>query len=218
MKYKKKRYKRLKVAVIVICIIFTFMVLESKMRSMVINMAETKTKIAATQILNDSISKTLNSNERYSELVKIEKDQSNRISSISVDTIKANTLKADINNSTVSALSSDSIKKLSIPIGAFTGSTFLSGFGFNVPVKVLSGGNANINFESKLESAGFNQTKHTLYMNVVMDIAIYIRPYKTKSQLQTNIPISETVIVGEVPQIYANLNQASQEIISPTTQ
>ncbi len=204
-KRRKNIIKYLRAIFALISLVFLFAILDNYIKPVVSSMSQTKVKIVATEEINKAILQAFVSDPKYSNIALIERDSSNRISSVSLDTIKANEIKAKISQTIISSFNSN-IKDLSIPVGTLTGFIFLNERGFYVPLKISFASNPDINFESKFESAGMNQSKHTIYINVTMDINIYIKPYNTKTQVSTNIPVSETIIVGEVPSFYSNLS------------
>ncbi len=54
-------------------------------------------------------------------------------------------------------------------------------------------------------TAGINQTKHQINLEVVVDIDILI-PWGTESaQVVTEVMIADVVVVGKVPETYLNL-------------
>ena len=62
-------------------------------------------------------------------------------------------------------------------------------------------------FKNEISAAGINQTKHEMKLDVVVDIDVVL-PWRTVStQVVTEILIAETVIVGEVPQTYLDLER-----------
>ena len=57
-------------------------------------------------------------------------------------------------------------------------------------------------FSSTFESVGINQTKHSIYLNVIADISI-VMPSKTENfAVKTDVLVGEWVIVGTVPDTY----------------
>ena len=55
---------------------------------------------------------------------------------------------------------------------------------------------------STFESVGINQTKHSIYLNVIADISI-VMPSRTENfAVTTEILVGEFVIVGSVPDTY----------------
>ena len=94
---------------------------------------------------------------------------------------------------------------LAIPIGNLLGSSLLLGRGFDIPVDITMLSSSRVDFKNDLISAGINQTKHQMKLDVVIDIDV-IMPWRTVStQVVSEILIAETVIVGKVPQTYLDM-------------
>ena len=98
------------------------------------------------------------------------------------------------------------IRRLAFPIGTLTGSELLHGRGPEVPLRVTLAGNAAADFESQFESAGINQTKHRITLKIHLQLYTFIPGINRTVDVDTDIPVAETVIVGEVPDIIANLS------------
>ena len=78
--------------------------------------------------------------------------------------------------------------------------SLLLGRGFDIPVDITMLSSSRVDFKNDLISAGINQTKHQMKLDVVIDIDV-IMPWRTVSkQVVSEILIAETVIVGKVPQ------------------
>ena len=56
------------------------------------------------------------------------------------------------------------------------------------------------------QQAGINQTRHRLYLNVFSQVKIIIPLVTDNIEVAAQVPIAETIIVGEVPQTYLNLD------------
>ena len=50
-----------------------------------------------------------------------------------------------------------------------------------------------------------NQTKHTVSLRVHTTIYTFLAGTQSSAEVETSVPVAETVIVGEVPQVVANL-------------
>ena len=92
--------------------------------------------------------------------------------------------------------------EIRVPLGAFSGSAFLSEFGPEITMTVLPVGTVHIGLHSYFFSEGINQTLHRIVMRIETTSEIMI-PFKTETvRLTTDLLISEDVIVGKVPDSY----------------
>ena len=59
-------------------------------------------------------------------------------------------------------------------------------------------------FKSNFNSVGVNQTLHSIYIDVIVMVEIIFPLNKTTVKNSTPILISESVLIGKVPDIYLN--------------
>lgn len=88
------------------------------------------------------------------------------------------------------------------PLGAFSGSPLLSDLGPNVALKMFPIGSAKCAFYSEFQSAGINQSLHKLYLRVSIEVSLSAPLKKITYNVQQDIFISESVVVGRVPETY----------------
>lgn len=138
------------------------------------------------------------------ELVTILSDDSGRITSLSANTIEINKLKNELSKCIHKYTENAESSIVKIPIGSLTDFAVLQGVGYRIPVKIATDGYAKIDFDDEFVSAGINQVKHKIYMTISVKISI-ISAVMTKSELvATEIPVTETVISGVVPNYYGD--------------
>ena len=64
---------------------------------------------------------------------------------------------------------------------------------------------SHVEFQNNVVTAGINQTKHQINLEVVVDIDVLI-PWDTESaQVVTEVLIADVVVVGKVPETYLNM-------------
>lgn len=97
-------------------------------------------------------------------------------------------------------------KDLSIPIGTLTGTEILNGKGPNISLKVSLSGSVLTNFRSIFESAGINQTKHQIYLDIRTEIFALIPGFPATTDVSTSILIAESIFMGDVPTTFAKLS------------
>ncbi len=92
----------------------------------------------------------------------------------------------------------------SIPLGLALGNSFLAQMGPDLPVTFVPLGSVKTRLETKLEEAGINMVLATVYISVEVDLRIVI-PFATDQKtVMTQIPITHSLIIGEVPQYLYN--------------
>ena len=178
-----------------------FYIFDKRMLPTIIDMAEIKMESEAVSIINEESVAVYSENFKYDDIIHIEKDEEGNISLMRADTVMQNYLASQ-----VVLKCNDRFKKyesvgVKIPIGYLTLAP-----GPSITVKMRQVGNINTSYESVFESAGINQTRHKIYLNVDMKIRVIV-PLKSRDvEVSCQIPVSDTIIVGKIPDTAINMN------------
>ena len=158
-----------------------------------------------TLCINDTISRKLASEDYdYDYFVTLEHDENGNVTAVRANMARINAMSSELLSDIVKAADGGE-PSLAIPIGNLLGSSLRLGRGFDIPVDITMLSSARVDFKNDLISAGINQTKHQMKLDVVIDIDV-IMPWRTVStQVVSEILIAETVIVGKVPQTYLDM-------------
>lgn len=136
--------------------------------------------------------------------VTFEKDEAGDVTAISSNMSRINALSAQILDRVVGATDDHDIT-VQIPLGNLTGVSLLMGRGPRVPVRIIMMTSSRVEFNNSIVTAGINQTKHQINLEVIVDIDIVI-PWGTESaQVVTEVLIADTIVVGQVPETYLNV-------------
>ena len=137
--------------------------------------------------------------------VTFNKSASGEVTAISSNMARINALSAEILDKVVGVTANHTIK-VEIPAGNLTGISLLMGRGPGIPVQIIVLTSSKVEFNNTIVTAGINQTKHQINLEVMVDIDILI-PWDTESaQVVTEVLIADTVVVGQVPETYLNLD------------
>ncbi len=201
---KPRKHKRLKIIVAVtgVLIISALVFFLRNVTNVLISISEATIRSITTVAVNDAIYYTLNDNLRYEDLIAIKYDDTGNVSTITTDSLKINRIARDTAYLSQENLNRMSQEGIQVPIGALTGLEALAGFGQKINVKIIPISNVECRFVSKFVEAGINQTKHSIYLEIVSDISI-ILPTKTSNLASTiEVLICESVITGKIPDTY----------------
>ncbi|WP_085833310.1 sporulation protein YunB [Clostridium merdae] len=156
----------------------------------------------AVSAMNESVLEELNAdNITYEDLISLQRDSQGKVQTITTNMAKTNEIKAKITNTVQKNLHASKINT-SVPLGTLLGSRLLHGRGPDIPLVVTLKGNVESDFKTKFESAGINQTRHQIYLELHTEIYSFIPGLHTATDVTTSVLVAETVIVGEVPQLY----------------
>ena len=64
----------------------------------------------------------------------------------------------------------------------------------------------NTNFETEFETAGINQTRHKIFLTLRATISLIVPTGSQLVDVTSKVPIVESIIVGEVPQSFVDVN------------
>ncbi len=138
--------------------------------------------------------------------VSFEKNDRGEVTAISSNMARINALSAEILDRVIGATENRALS-VEIPLGNLTGLSLLMGRGPKVPVKIIVLTSSRVGFRNSIVTAGINQTKHQINLEVLVDIDILI-PWATESaRVSTEVLIADTIVVGQVPGTYFNLQQ-----------
>ena len=202
-KRKKKSFKRFFSLFLVFTIVLGFyLYYKHAICEQIFKICANQAYSFSTESVNNAVLISLNNKIEYSELIHIEKNNSGEIVFMSTNSLKVNSINRQVATSTYELLKSKLNSGFDIPLGAFTGINFVSGYGTNVKLKVINVPSVICEFVSKFTSVGINQTLHSIYIDVISKIEINMPLNSTTNTCKTQILISETVLVGKVPDIY----------------
>lgn len=167
-----------------------------------VNLAETAINEAVQEVLSEE-------GVTYEEIANITYNSQGEITSLSIDPVKINTLKSKISLRIAEKISGIDNEEIELPLGTILGMELFAGRGPTLKFYTSLSGNAITDFSSKFESAGINQTRHQIMIEVTSDIHIISSKGSAgKITVTTSVCAAETLIVGEVPSVYAGVDSS----------
>lgn len=200
---KRKSLKKVKIRflIIIICtlIIFIFYSINKNLSPAIIAVADSELRARTLDIINTNIQTIYDEEFKDIDLVSVEKDSNDKIVMVKADTVRLNTLATKI-----SLKGQDELEKMGkvgfkIPLGYVSKVSILSYLGPDIIVKMRPIGRVEVSYESVFESAGINQTRLKIYMNVKSTMQIILPFESSDLEVVNNVPVCETIIVGEIP-------------------
>lgn len=167
-------------------------------------------KSTASEYANQVCNKAME-NLTYEDLCTIDRDSEGRIRLISLNVVNVNKLNSQIALEIQEKLNDSRSSKFYIRLGSFTGSKLLSGRGPNVEVRMSTIGSVTTDIKSEFEETGINQTLHKIYIDINCNVSL-LSPFKDiDEQITAQVLLSETVISGDIPDSYYDLEGMSPE-------
>lgn len=199
-----KNKKAKKISAIIIISIITCVSIIKAINPIFDELCRQKAKSVATIITNQESTKIINK-YKYEDLVTVERDNDNNIALVKSNIVPINLLISDVAENVQTKLNENEEDYINIKMGGLTANKFLSGAGINIPVKIYLVGNVQTDLRSEFTSAGINQTLHKIYLQVDCNVSV-MTPYNNiNEEISNQVLIAESVIVGNIPSTYYNL-------------
>ena len=215
---RSKRNRRLLSFILIFLCLFTIMfIVDSKTRPVIKRSIATAANMEATKIINKAVEDELtNQSICYDDIVSIERDSGNNVTSIETNITVINLLKTRLNLKIAESIEALKKKDLYISLGTLSGNEFFSSRGPKLNFSIEVHGYAQTSFISSFEAVGINQTRHRIYIEITADITASLPGYNSSTKVTTSIIAAETVIVGKVPTYYSDYNRLlDKSVVTP---
>lgn len=143
----------------------------------------------------------------YLDLIILDRDNTGKILALRANVIEMNRIASEISTKIQEMNNQLEESYIKIPLGNFTGNVLLAGVGPNIKLKIIPTGTVHLDFKTEFVSTGINQTRHRIYLEITMNMGI-VGPFVSNSvKVVNNIDIAETVLIGDVPSTFYNLEE-----------
>jgi sporulation protein YunB len=165
---------------------------------------ETAASSKGNKIINDEVYKVMQ-NYTYNDLIKIDKDINGKISLIEANSVKINEITSLINANIQKEFDKIPTITVFINMGAVSGISILKNIEPKMDIELESAGNIKSIVKTEFKAVGINQTHHKIYLDIDARVGI-LTPFSAFGKdINTDVLISEAIIIGEVPETYYNL-------------
>ena len=182
------------------------------LKPLVTNLATSRVNNRVNRIVVAAVNEAIARGDiRYDALITFEKDESGHVTALKSNMAEFNRLQVSIADDVLERLGNVDTNELRIPIGTLTGASLLAGRGPALVVKMQSLGSATATLRNEFSSAGINQTKHQILLDVDVYMSILLPGFTTSTKVSNEISVAETIIVGSVPGSYTYFNAAPED-------
>lgn len=206
MKYRSRKSKirrRVILIAVAVLLIVLLVCMHLNVTRVLTSAAEARLRARAATAVNEAVFMTLSDGGvRYSDLVHVERGADGDIQALTCDAVEINRIARETAYQAQALLQEMCDEGIAVPLGAFTGIEAWAGFGPEIHMEIIPVAEVACRFVSGFESAGINQTKHSVYLEVVCEMSV-VMPAKThRFSAISQVLISESILVGEVPNVY----------------
>ncbi|MGG1635099.1 sporulation protein YunB [Paenibacillus sp. NRS-1760] len=203
----KPRIRRRTIFIIALLVFMVFSIqsfvyIEKNLRPPLMNIAKIRVKQIATQAINKAITEQVASRSDSSNLIDWKMNSNGKISGFMLNYAEHMKITSQTINTVQNTLNEMKDIPEHIPIGHALGSAIISSYGPRVPVKFEPVGAVKVDLSTRQKDAGINMILVEVYIRIIAEVTIII-PFDTEPELvETDIPISYLLVVGDVPMYY----------------
>ena len=201
-KGKRKLNKRtaavIAAAVFSLIVIVIIRAIDSRIEPRVKEICGSYCKMRLDEIMSGAVMEVIEGNGiGYNDIV-VKNEKGGNLTSLEIRTEKVNLLQAQVIKKIMKKMQNDCTEMV-IPLGSVSDSFFLSGRGPDIKVRLILSGGVNTDIVGSFNSAGINQTCHTVSMVLSANASIIMPTGSMEISSEITCPIAESVIVGSVP-------------------
>ena len=210
--YRKRPSRRLRRLIIFLlmtsAVIYSFQIAEKTVKPAVSSSAEFKTRMVIEKLVIQSVQEvTEKAQSKDAEIIHTTLDENGKISIITLDTNLLNLIGTEVSRVINENISETKEYIAYVNLGTILSSRVLSQILPSIELRVIPSGVSDISYATEFESAGINQTKYKVYINIDTEARLRIPFMTERIYTENTILIAEAVIVGDVPDTYADITQ-----------
>ena len=200
----RNRSKKIKIYLLIVFTvvlgIYVYNIINRNVRPTILAMCEIQAKKIATQAINDAVKSTIKDNVKYKDLIFVKQDNLGKITMMQANTGLMNGIASDVALEVQEKIRQIPGGTIKIPIGNILNSQLIPGP--RIKLDLEPHGSVTVDFGTEFVESGINQTIHRVYLTIITDVKIIFPLVSDTVTVSANIPIAETVIVGDVPESY----------------
>nr|WP_244280847.1 sporulation protein YunB [Paenibacillus jilunlii] len=176
--------------------------MEKHLKPPILHLAQIRVKQIATESINKAITTQVADTGNAEALIDWKTDKEGKISGFMLnykEHMRITSQAAEVIQSTLQELHNQTER---IPLGQALGSSLIASFGPDVPIKIEPQGAVKVELNTRQKDAGINMILVEVYIHIVTEVAVII-PFDMEPQVvDTEIPVSYLMVVGDVPMYY----------------
>ena len=187
--------------------------LSYRVHPLLVRLAESRAESITLKIINDRVSEFIAEEDiAYEKLVTMGYNGNGVVAYLGTDMAKLNTFKAHISSKIQESFDRYDFGTIGLPLGTVLGGDFLVGQGPCLYFPIDLSCSVACTFSHAFDDAGINQTRHQILLTVTGNTFAVAPWYRASSRVTTNFVIAETIIVGQVPEYFTNVEHSEDAL------
>lgn len=180
----------------------TFVFIETHLREPLMNVAKVRVKQIVTEAINSAISEQIARGVDMNKLIEWKNGQNGKINGFMLNYAEHLKITSEAVNVVQSTLKRLQRFPERIPIGQAMDSAIIATLGPDIAIKLVPAGAVKVDLNTRQQNAGINMILVEVFIRITAEVAIII-PFDTQPEVvETELPISYVLVVGDVPTYY----------------
>ena len=212
--HKRNLFRRIVLISIVLLLIFGLIRLDARIMPLLRQYTENQAEWFATKAVNEAVTASFTAyTPTYDELVTLTTAEDNSVTSLAANTSAINLLKSRVSLAILDRIGEKQRMTVSVPLGTLLGSHYFTGRGPFVQVPIGVSGSVLTDIKSEFTSAGINQTRHRLVLEVKTKLFAAIPTAHTSVTVDSSFIITESILLGKIPEAYTVVENIDEETV-----
>lgn len=204
---RNKMKKYIVIFFILFLIIFSFYKVDRDLKPLIMAYCDSEARIIAARTINETVRTEFANKITYDDVMNVKIDKDGNIVMIQANTVELNRIGSEIALSVQQKIEEIESAEAKIPLGALLKNDLLAYYGPKITFKMQPMGSVTTTYRSEFQEAGINQTRHIVYLDITSNIIVIVPLSRNYVSMTSSIPIAESIIVGKVPDAYANFKE-----------
>ncbi|WP_248928112.1 sporulation protein YunB [Paenibacillus hamazuiensis] len=180
----------------------SFIYIEKNLKPPLMNLAKIRIKQLATQSINTAITERMSQGTNYDKLIDWRTDASGKVTGFTLNYAEHMKITSDTITTVDTLLKNLKEIPEHIPLGQAMNSAILASFGPDIPIRLVPAGAVKVDLSTRYQNAGINMILVEVYLRIIAEVTIII-PFDSEPEIvETEVPISYSLVVGDVPTYY----------------
>lgn len=199
---RKRKYVFIALVIMTLLTAQLFVYVEKHVRGPLMHLAKIRVKQIATQAINRAITDQVMRGRDLDKLIEWKTDSRGKVTSFVLNYNEHMRITSETVEIVQRTLQQVQELKEHIPLGQALGSPLIASFGPRVPFRMEPQGAAKVELSTRPMDVGINMVLVEVYIKVIEEVAIVI-PFDLEPEVvETEIPVSYLLVVGDVPMYY----------------
>ena len=209
---RRGRSLRKRLFILLVFLLLAALLVHLRLSPLMMALAEAEGIRRSEALITATVARRMQENATaYDEIVAIAYKSDGSVSSLRVDAPHLLGIRSELVGAILSEMQEEEYITAEIPVSSLIGLNFLPSTP-NVAFELRCTRSINAYFVSRFQEQGINQTHHSIRLYLSFDILLLIPGGQKVITVTRELPIAETVIVGDVPDSYTEIHRLTDDI------